>query len=106
MNYINIAHYPSGCGIFPFKSMDAAWSTKQPDRQYIICGLLIVIILGHPDYHCTLLFKDFAMVPGKQMEIPGHSCSVILFGIISWQGIDKVFGFMPGFVKETKGWQS
>ncbi|MCH1437576.1 MAG: efflux RND transporter permease subunit [Flavobacteriales bacterium] len=31
---------------------------------------------------------------------------VVLFGILSWQGADKIFGFMPDTIKESKGWQS
>lgn len=31
---------------------------------------------------------------------------IILFGITSWQGFDKLFGFMPDFIKESKGYQS
>ncbi len=31
---------------------------------------------------------------------------VIIFGIVSWQGLNKVFGFMPEFVKKTETWRS
>lgn len=30
----------------------------------------------------------------------------IFFGMLAWQGTDKLFGFMPDFVKNTSGWQS
>ncbi len=39
----------------------------------------------------------------KFLSIP---MAFILFGILSWQGIDRVFGFLPGFIKDTKAWQS
>ncbi len=31
---------------------------------------------------------------------------IVLFGITSWQGFDKLFGFMPEFVKDTKTYTS
>jgi len=31
---------------------------------------------------------------------------IILFGMLSWLGFDKVFGFMPDGVKDTSGWKS
>ena len=31
---------------------------------------------------------------------------VVLFGIMTWQGFDRMFGFMPKFVKETGFWTS
>jgi Cu(I)/Ag(I) efflux system membrane protein CusA/SilA len=64
----------------------------------IILGILITIV----HYYSRILQWCLAN-KWKFLAIP---VSVILFGIIGWQGIDKVFGFMPGFVKETKGWQS
>lgn len=30
---------------------------------------------------------------------------IVVFGITSWQGFDKLFGFMPEFVKETTSYQ-
>ncbi|MCF8222662.1 MAG: efflux RND transporter permease subunit [Bacteroidales bacterium] len=31
---------------------------------------------------------------------------IILFGITAWQGFDRIFGFMPGLVKETRLYSS
>ena len=31
--------------------------------------------------------------------------AVVLFGIIIWKGVDKTFGFMPKFLKETAFWE-
>lgn len=31
---------------------------------------------------------------------------IILFGITSWQGFDKLFAFLPNFIKESKAYQS
>jgi Cu(I)/Ag(I) efflux system membrane protein CusA/SilA len=39
----------------------------------------------------------------KFLAIP---MAFVLFGILSWQGVDRIFGFLPGSIKETKVWQS
>ncbi|MFC0877408.1 efflux RND transporter permease subunit [Saccharicrinis sp. FJH2] len=31
---------------------------------------------------------------------------VVLFGIVVWQGLGKVFGFMPNAIKDTSAWQA
>ncbi len=39
----------------------------------------------------------------KFLSIP---IAFVLFGILSWQGVDRVFGFLPATIKETGAWQS
>jgi Cu(I)/Ag(I) efflux system membrane protein CusA/SilA len=36
----------------------------------------------------------------------GIPIGIVLLGIVIWQGVDKVFGFMPDGVKQTKSWQA
>jgi len=39
----------------------------------------------------------------KFLSIP---IGIVLLGIVIWQGVDKVFGFMPDGIKQTKTWQA
>ena len=39
------------------------------------------------------------------MEISTVPIFIILFGIVSWQGVDSIFGFMPQFVKKSGVYQ-
>ncbi len=64
----------------------------------LVLGFLISIIYFYPKILMWALNNKW-----KFLTIPAF---VILFGIVAWQGIDKVFGFMPKFVLESKVWQS
>jgi Cu(I)/Ag(I) efflux system membrane protein CusA/SilA len=74
--------------------------------NYTFVGLSIAIVLG-----LLLLIVHF-YVPilrwalknkWKFMALPIFT---ILFGILTWQGANRLFGFMPEFVLKTNGWQS
>ncbi|MBL7113165.1 MAG: efflux RND transporter permease subunit [Bacteroidales bacterium] len=36
----------------------------------------------------------------------GIPIGIVLLGIIIWQGIDKIFGFMPEGIKQSRAWQA
>ena len=63
-----------------------------------LLGFLISIIYIYPRLMTWALNNKW-----KFLAIP---IFVILFGITAWQGVDKIFGFMPKFITETKAWQS
>ena len=74
--------------------------------NYFFVGILISLILA-----ILLLIVHF-YVPilrwalknkWKFMAIP---LITIAFGIMSWQGVTRIFGFMPDFIKNTTVWQS
>ena len=64
----------------------------------LVLAFLISIIYFYPRILTWALNNKW-----KFLTIPVF---VILFGIVAWQGFDKVFGFMPKLVTETKTWQS
>ena len=74
--------------------------------NYLFVGILIALILG-----ILLLIVHF-YVPilrwalknkWKFMAMP---LLPLAFGIMSWQGTNRIFGFMPEFIKNTAVWQS
>lgn len=74
--------------------------------NYFFVGILIALILG-----ILLLIVHF-YVPilrwalrnkWKFMALP---LITIAFGILTWQGVGRIFGFMPGLIKNTTVWQS
>ncbi len=64
----------------------------------VVLGILMTIVHFYPRILKWCLANKW-----KFLSIP---MVVVLFGIISWQGVDRVFGFLPGFVRETNAWQS
>ena len=74
--------------------------------NYLFVGILIALILG------ILLLIVHYYVPilrwalknkWKFMAIP---LITIAFGILSWQGANRIFGFMPRIIKNSAAWQS
>jgi len=64
----------------------------------VVLGLLMMIVLYYPRILKWCLANKWTF-----LSIP---LAIILFGIISWQGIDKIFSFMPESIKESKTWQN
>ena len=67
----------------------------------LIGGILTAILLVVRFYPKVL---TWALVnKWKFLSIPGL---VILFGILSWQGANRVFSFIPDGIKESASWQT
>ncbi len=64
----------------------------------IILGVLISIIYQYPKILSWALANKW-----KFLSLP---IFVILFGIMTWQGFDKLFSFMPNVIRDTETWQS
>ncbi|MCF6364824.1 MAG: efflux RND transporter permease subunit [Bacteroidales bacterium] len=74
--------------------------------NYIFVMLIIGVVLGalmSVVHYYTQILTWSLENKKKFLAIPVF---VILFGILSWQGAEKLFGFMPKFVKESKAWSS
>ncbi|UCG29039.1 MAG: efflux RND transporter permease subunit, partial [Bacteroidales bacterium] len=64
----------------------------------IILGLLAGIVHYYPGILSWALANKW-----KFLSMP---VVVVLFGMLTWQGFDRIFGFMPENVKDTKVWHS
>ena len=64
----------------------------------IILGTLMSIVHFYP-----VILKWCLSHKWQFLTIP---IVVVIFGIIVWQGFDKVFRFMPDVLKDTSGWQA
>ena len=64
----------------------------------VILGILMTVVHYYPEILKWCLANKW-----KFLSIP---IFVVLFGILIWQGADKIFGFIPVKFKETNGWQA
>ena len=64
----------------------------------IILGILSSVVFFYPSILKWILNHKWAF-----LTIP---IFIVLFGITTWQGFDKIFGFMPKFVKNTDTYKS
>jgi Cu(I)/Ag(I) efflux system membrane protein CusA/SilA len=74
--------------------------------NYLFVAVLIAIILGALVlivHFYTPILRWALRNKWTFMSLPIFT---ILFGILAWQGTNKVFGFMPGSVKNTAFWKS
>jgi Cu(I)/Ag(I) efflux system membrane protein CusA/SilA len=63
----------------------------------MVLGTLSMVVVFYPRILKWCLNNKW-----KFMTVP---IFIVLFGIAVWQGFDKIFGFMPGFVKKTEIYQ-
>jgi Cu(I)/Ag(I) efflux system membrane protein CusA/SilA len=64
----------------------------------VVLGTLMTVVRYYPRILKWCLNNKW-----KFLSLP---IIVVLFGIFTWQGANKVFGFLPEKIKETSGWQS
>lgn len=64
----------------------------------VILGMLGAVVAFYPKILGWTLRHKWAF-----LSLP---LLIVLFGLTAWQGFDRVFGFMPGFVKDTKIYSS
>ncbi|HSO85461.1 MAG TPA: efflux RND transporter permease subunit, partial [Draconibacterium sp.] len=74
--------------------------------NYIFVGLIIAIILSILSlivYYYVPILRWSLRNKWKFMIIP---LVTILFGMLAWQGVHRVFAFMPGNIQKTTAWQN
>jgi len=64
----------------------------------IILGALMAIVHFYP--------KILLWILANKWKFLGLPVFVVLFGIITWQGFDRLFSFMPIEIRNTDTWQS
>ncbi len=66
----------------------------------LVIGVILSLMYTVVKYYSRILIWALAN-KWKFLSLP---ILIILFGIFAWQGVGKVFGFMPQAVKQTKAW--
>lgn len=64
----------------------------------IVLGLMSLFVFFYPPILRWCLANKWKFLSAPIL--------IVLFGITTWQGFDKIFGFMPDFVKKTGVYQS
>ncbi len=64
----------------------------------VVLGILMTVVHFYPS-----LLKWCLANKWKFLSIP---VIIVFFGILTWQGANKIFGFLPVKFKETQAWQS
>ena len=64
----------------------------------VVLGTLMTVVRYYPRILKWCLNNKW-----KFLSIP---VIIVLFGLFTWQGADKIFGFLPEKIRATSGWQS
>jgi Cu(I)/Ag(I) efflux system membrane protein CusA/SilA len=72
----------------------------------IFSGILIAVILGAMLLVVRIYPRILTWALANKWQFLSIPILVILFGILSWQGANKVFSFLPDDIKKNDTWQS
>lgn len=74
--------------------------------NYLFVGLIIALVLVILSLivHFYVPILEWAL--RNKWTFMALPIATILFGILAWQGVHRVFGFMPEVIQKTSGWQS
>ncbi|WP_430973852.1 efflux RND transporter permease subunit [Sunxiuqinia rutila] len=106
VNYINVGITLAVVVFFLTK----AWMPLGAQNSLLVNFLFVILIVGTILGFLMLVVRFYPQILKWCLNHKWAFLSVpiliILFGITAWQGVDKLYGFMPKFVKETKLWAS
>ena len=74
--------------------------------NYLFVGIIITLVLASLSlivYFYVPILEWSLRNKWKFLALP---IATILFGILAWQGVHRVFGFMPEGIQKTAAWQS
>ncbi|MGZ2369485.1 efflux RND transporter permease subunit [Ancylomarina sp. YFZ004] len=69
--------------------------------NFMFVILIVAIILGLMSSFVYFYSRILTWCLNNKWKFLSLPILIVLFGITSWQGFDKMFGFAPNFVKET-----
>jgi len=106
VNYINIAITL----LVVVKFLSAKWmplgAQNSTFSNFLFVTFIIAIILGALMAIVHFYPKILSWVLANKWKFLNLPIFVILFGVLTWQGFDKLFSFMPNAIRETETWQS
>ncbi len=106
VNYINIAITL----LVVVKFLSAKWiplgAQNSTFSNFLFVTFIIAIILGTLMTILHFYPKILSWILANKWKFLSLPVFVILFGILTWQGFDKLFSFMPNAIRDTKTWQS
>jgi Cu(I)/Ag(I) efflux system membrane protein CusA/SilA len=73
--------------------------------NFLFVILIVTVVLGLLSSVVLFYAKILNWALNNKWKFLSVPIFIILFGIVSWQGIDRIFGFMPQFVKKSGVYQ-
>ena len=105
-NYINIAITASVVLFFLSRVWMPLGAQNNLFSNFLFVLFIVGIILGLLSSVVFSYSKILKWILGHKWAFLSIPLFIIVFGLTAWQGFDKIFGFMPKFVKNTSTYQS
>ncbi len=106
INYLNVAI----AAITAIFFLTKAWTPLGAQNSFLANFLFVILIVGFilsflmiVVYYYPRILNWCLSNKWKFLSIP---IFIVIFGITTFQGFDKIFGFLPGFVKNTIGYEN
>jgi len=105
-DYINFAIILLVVGYFLASQWMPLGAQNSSLVNFVFVVFIIAIIIAPLMLVVHFYPKILSWALANKLKFLGLPVFVILFGIITWQGFDKLFGFMPNVLRETNVWKS
>ncbi|MBT3385186.1 MAG: efflux RND transporter permease subunit [Prolixibacteraceae bacterium] len=106
VNYINIGITVIVVVFFLNKAWMPLGAQNSMFVNFLFVIAIIAIVLGLLSLVVVFYRKILSWCLENKWAFLSVPIFIVVFGITSWQGFDKLFGFMPGFVKKTAVYQN
>ncbi|WP_462281615.1 efflux RND transporter permease subunit [Salinivirga cyanobacteriivorans] len=106
VNYINIAITAAIVVFFLSKVWMPLGAQNTLFANFLFVILIVALILGVLSTVVFFYPKILKWTLNHKWAFMVFPILIVLFGITAWQGFDRIFGFMPKFVKDTKAYQT
>ncbi|WP_421917883.1 efflux RND transporter permease subunit [Marinifilum sp.] len=105
VNYINIAITVVAVVFFLTKAWMPLGAQNTLFANFLFVIAIVTIVLGALSMVVVFYPRILKWCLNNKWKFMTVPIFIVLFGISVWQGFDKIFGFMPGFVKKTEVYQ-
>ncbi|MDA3952871.1 MAG: efflux RND transporter permease subunit [Bacteroidales bacterium] len=106
INVINIAITTIVVVFFLTKAWVPLGAQNTVFANFLFVIVIVVTVLGLLSLVVIYYSKILSWCLENKWTFLSIPIFIVLFGITSWQGFDKLFGFMPNFIKKTDTYQS
>lgn len=105
VNYINIAITVVAVVFFLTKAWMPLGAQNTLFANFLFVIVIVTIVLGALSMVVVFYPRILKWCLNNKWKFMTVPIFIVFFGIAVWQGFDKMFGFMPGFVKKTEVYQ-
>lgn len=105
-NYINIGIIGLVVVWFLTKKWMPLGAQNSNASNLVFVGVLIGIVLAFMLFVVKSYPKILSWALANKLKFLSIPATVILFGLLTWQGVDKVFSFVPEGIKQSNVWLS